>query len=197
MSAQYLDRRTDLIWQPDVRVSTFESGLILVQQSAVCRSTLNQRSQLEIGDRMPTENTGAIDGIFIFPAPQERREVAFTTYDVSGYGRTTTGFRTTFAETIISVASYTIDDETYTRSFTAATARQIGVIRSSESLVPQSPPVSRATWRWVTVDGDGNVVSRRTGRGSWIQTSLDRTNYGTFDEAIVTWSATFPSQLPA
>jgi hypothetical protein len=47
------------------------------------------RLSLQIGDPFPLDDSPSIDGVFIFPATQERRGAdGFTTYNVSGYGRT-------------------------------------------------------------------------------------------------------------
>jgi len=83
-----------LIATPGRNVATFPSGLVRVDQTYVCRSTFaaTHRSTLAVGNNMPDGNTApAIDGLKIFPQPQENeRGDGFTEFMVSAYGRTTT-----------------------------------------------------------------------------------------------------------
>jgi hypothetical protein len=72
-------------------VATFESGLVRVDQTYTCShaSAATHRSTLAIGASLPDgDSTPAIDGLYIFPAPQEiKRSDGFTDFKVSAYGR--------------------------------------------------------------------------------------------------------------
>jgi hypothetical protein len=74
-------------------VATFESGLVRVDQSYVSTNAAapTNRATLAIGDDMPDGNEApAIDGLKIFPHPQEiTRQDGFTEFRVSAYGRIT------------------------------------------------------------------------------------------------------------
>lgn len=81
-------------------VSTFPSGLIRVDQTFVCRRYAEQthRAALAVGADFPNERFPAgLDGLKIFPEPQERRrDDGFTEFIVSAYGRVNNTGRTTF-----------------------------------------------------------------------------------------------------
>lgn len=82
-----------LIAQGDRTVSTFQSGLIRVDQSFMCATldAASQRALLQVESNFPGGNEPAIDGIYIYPDIQEKRQSdGFTEFIVSGYGRTQT-----------------------------------------------------------------------------------------------------------
>lgn len=75
----------------DRTVSTFPSGLVRVEQTFVCRTSAaaTHRAALAVGTNMPGGSAPAIDGLKIFPEPQEKhRDDGFTEFIVSAYGRT-------------------------------------------------------------------------------------------------------------
>lgn len=79
-----------LIPTGDRMVSTFPSGLVRVDQSFICKtsSATTHRNALAIGNNFPNGSYPAIDGLIIFPAPQEvTRNNGFTEFIVSAYGR--------------------------------------------------------------------------------------------------------------
>jgi len=82
-----------LIATPGRTVATFPSGLCRVDQKYVCTTAnaATHRAALAIGNDMPDGNDApAIDGLKIYPAPQEiERGDGFTEFMVSAYGRTT------------------------------------------------------------------------------------------------------------
>ena len=83
----------------DRTVSTFPSGLVRVEQTFVCKTSAaaTHRAALTVGTNMPGGNAPAIDGLKIFPEPQEKqRGDGFTEFVVSAYGRTTITGLTTF-----------------------------------------------------------------------------------------------------
>lgn len=91
-----------LIPSGDRTVATYDSGLCRVDQVYVCASDVasTHRATLAIGESMPDGNDDpAIDGLYIFPAPQEiKRPGGFTEFHVSAYGRTVTGIQGVYIE---------------------------------------------------------------------------------------------------
>lgn len=80
-----------LIAQGDRTVSTFPSGLIRVDQSFICPTTdaASQRALLPVESNFPGGNEPSLDGIFVYPDIQEKRQSdGFTELIISGYGRT-------------------------------------------------------------------------------------------------------------
>ena len=74
----------------DRTVSTFPSGLVRVEQAFVCKTSAaaTHRAALAVGTDMPGGSAPAIDGLKIFPEPQEKqRGDGFTEFIVSAYGR--------------------------------------------------------------------------------------------------------------
>jgi len=74
-------------------VSTFPSGLIRVDQSFACKTSAaaTHRATLAVGASFPGDSYPAMDGLKIFPEPQEkRRDDGFTEFMVSGFGRVNT-----------------------------------------------------------------------------------------------------------
>lgn len=86
-----------LIPQPERAVATFASGLVRVDRKYICRTAVaaTHRATLAIGESPPDADTApAIDGLFIYPDPQElQRGDGFTEFQVSAYGRTATAPR--------------------------------------------------------------------------------------------------------
>jgi hypothetical protein len=93
MSWQFLGTNT-LVWQPDTRIQTFPSGLVLVQRSAICRNTYltTARGSITVGAALPCESPSTVT-VFQFPQPQEiHGSNGFVRFDVSGYGKWNDGF---------------------------------------------------------------------------------------------------------
>lgn len=92
MQTIYEQTAGSLIPQPDRSVATFDSGLIRVDQDFVCTTSSadTHRATLSVGSSFPGNTSPAIDGLVIFPSPQESRAGdGFTTFMVSGFGRYT------------------------------------------------------------------------------------------------------------
>jgi hypothetical protein len=91
MSATIYEKESNGLYSTGQRsVSTFPSGLVRVDQTLVCRNTAaaSHRSSLAVGTAMPGGSYPAIDGLKIFPEPQEKqRGDGFTEFIVSAYGR--------------------------------------------------------------------------------------------------------------
>lgn len=85
---------TDLIALPNRTVQTYPSGLVRVERSFVCRKdrVARFRNAIKVNEPMPFDDGApAIDGIYIFPEPQEVvRDDGFVEFRVTAYGRTTT-----------------------------------------------------------------------------------------------------------
>ena len=93
MAWQFLGTNT-LVWQPDTRVTTFPSGLVLVQRSAICRNTYltTARGSITLGAALPCSSPSTVT-VYQFPQAQEISEGnGFVRFDVSGYGYYGTGF---------------------------------------------------------------------------------------------------------
>jgi len=91
----YEQNTGSLIAQPDRTVATFDSGLLRVDQEFVCTtaSAETNRATLAVGSTFPGDTSPAIDGLVIFPSPQESRTGdGLTKFMVSGYGRATEQF---------------------------------------------------------------------------------------------------------
>lgn len=80
------------IKQPDQTVSTFMSGLCLIQQSYLIRKDKFEIGTFSIGDSLPgSDTTMCVDGAFIFPAPQySDLGNGFMKCSISAYGRVNT-----------------------------------------------------------------------------------------------------------
>lgn len=93
MSYQY-HGTTDLIALPNRTVQTYPSGLVRVERSFVCRKdqVAKYRNTIKVNEPMPFDDGApAIDGLYIFPEPQEVvRDDGFVEFRVTAYGRTNT-----------------------------------------------------------------------------------------------------------
>lgn len=93
MSAIYYEKTPGALVATGQRtVSTYPSGLCRIDRTYVCPDYAADaaRLALQVGEALPDDDgTPAIDGAFIFPAPQEtRRGDGFVEFAVSAYGRT-------------------------------------------------------------------------------------------------------------
>jgi hypothetical protein len=88
-----------IIALPGRSISTFPSGLVRVDRTYAVRADRASvvRREFAAGNLLPFDDgTPAIDGLYIFPEPQEtRRDDGFVEFKVSGYGRTNTIGQTT------------------------------------------------------------------------------------------------------
>lgn len=74
-------------------VATFPSGLLRVEQTFMCKTSAEatHRAALEVGEDFPNGSDPSLDGLKIFPEPQEiRRGDGFTEFKVTAYGRKNT-----------------------------------------------------------------------------------------------------------
>ena len=83
---------TDLVALPNRTVQTYPSGLVRVERSFVCRKdrVARFRNTIKVNEPMPFDDGApAIDGLYIFPEPQELvRDDGFVEFRVTAYGRT-------------------------------------------------------------------------------------------------------------
>jgi len=80
----------DLIAMPERSVQTYPSGLVRVERSFMCRKTevARYRNIFRVNEPMPDDGAPAIDGLFIFPEPQQLvRDDGFVEFQVTAYGR--------------------------------------------------------------------------------------------------------------
>ena len=84
----------NLITAPGRSVQTFPSGLVRVERTYICRrgDEARYRSELAVGNILPNdEGSPSIDGLYIYPDPQEQtKDNGFTEFRVTAYGRTNT-----------------------------------------------------------------------------------------------------------
>jgi hypothetical protein len=82
---------SDLIAMPGRSVQTYPSGLVRVERSFMCRKAdaARYRNALRVNEPMLFDDGApAIDGLFIFPEPQEIvRDDGFVEFRVTAYGR--------------------------------------------------------------------------------------------------------------
>jgi len=172
-----------LVWQPDIRVSTFPSGLVLVQRSAIGRATDNHRDKVEVGNILPADNTPAFDGLYIFPATQETRSASHTAYLVSAYGRSTDKQTDVVSERIISDRPHSLGRLLLKTKIIVST----GVVRAGALFVPIIPSEPAGITQLYIVDG----ILRQTRfypRG-WVASNISRTNYGAWEEYSTTYAS--------
>ena len=177
----------DLVWQPDIRVSTFPSGLVLVQRSAVGRATDNHREALLVGDILPATNTPEIDGLYIFPATQETRTASHTTYMVSAYGRSTDKPIEKRLDKIILTRSLTWEQKPAQEIWKKTTITLKGVVRANELFDQFSPTISAVPKVEILVGGSIVTPSNWLALYYWSATSSDRTNFGEWDEYTIVY----------
>jgi hypothetical protein len=183
---------TDLVYQADARVSTFASGLMLVERSAIAAKHRadNARPSLQVGDRMPLQNDASIDGVFIFPQPQEVSSATHVTFLISGYGRSTDVIKRSKQTKVLSVTSQTINSTVYKVVTTVPTELQSGVIAATDRvplLLPSTDPVLSVFFQ----------ATKKTYPypSSWKAEQITRTNYGLWDEFSISWDVLIPETI--
>lgn len=140
----------DIITAPGRAVQTFPSGLVRVDRTYLCRrgDEARYRSQLAVGNPLPDDDGApAIDGLYIFPGPQEQsRDDGFVEFRVTAYGRTnTTGYEkndfeyTTDSTDIVGVqTSFITRTQILTQQFVVFGSEQVA---PSTTKIPETPEV--------------------------------------------------------
>jgi hypothetical protein len=187
---------------PGRSVQTFPSGLVRVERSFMCRKAdvARYRNALRVNEPMPFDDGApSLDGIFIFPEPQEQvRDDGFVEFRMTAYGRTTQSdyilrgsalitvplTAQTFNSSTGATASVTIlpraigDVFTIKRVLTLATATA-SVVQIPESLTPEinfiSPPTDVGTY----------AIEKRL-----FLSQLSSVNFGVFSEFTYTYETT-------
>jgi hypothetical protein len=175
-----------LIWQPDTRVTTFPTGLILATRSAICRRSVlsTVRSSITVGGVL-TINSPAIDGLNVFPGPQEEdMGDGFARIVVSAYGRwtdqpqdrTTFGtanvpkFRTVMVKMLNASGNF-VD----VPISVPAGSELVSYPALVRKLVTKTGPPTLPSSNTITIFGVGYTTSY----------NVEVTNYGTFNEYII------------
>jgi hypothetical protein len=182
----------ELVYQPDIRVSAFPSGLLLVQRSCVTRKSRYSLAP-QVGDIMPgVESAGSIDPVYIFPAPQLiQQDAAFIKWDVSAYGRSTDIRRITKQTKLLGASSLTISSVVYSVITTVPVELQTGVITSIED-VPLSFPSALPVLS-IFFPSLNKTYPFTSG---WKAEQITRTNYGLWDEFSISWDVLVPENIP-
>lgn len=206
----------DLIALPNRTVQTFPSGLVRIERSFVCKKSqvAKYRNTLKVNEPMPFDNGApAIDGIYIFPEPQEVvRDDGFVEFRVTAYGRTNI-FSEISVERSSIKGSYLSNEADLQGGFISLPSiNEIyiirGVLPSSESpnILLTAPeienPLVIPIWTGIPLVGgsirnpnpievNGNIYYIVTTTGIYINLdAYSSTNLGRFAEYIVTWKAT-------
>ena len=132
-------------------VSTFPSGLIRVDQTFACKTSAaaTHRATLAVGANFPGDSYPAMDGLKIFPEPQERRrDDGFTEFTVSAFGRVN-DFGTSIYSFDFSPVGLTTQKRTKTslRNYVALNSDQNQTINfpNSEPLVSVAREITNTT----------------------------------------------------
>jgi hypothetical protein len=216
---------SNLIALPNRTVQTYPSGLVRVERSFVCRKAdaARNRNVLTLNGVIPLDlGPPAIDGLYIFPEPQENvRDDGFLEFRVSAYGRSNyVGTAVLGVQLVNLTASYT---HTFTPGATPETPVPTPVVFSwtikeiwladtytvtrtmlaseSNSKISITPPELGRTLKYreitgtqpgMNIPGYFQIEGLFEIEASWEAAleSLDRRNFGTFDEVIIAYKLT-------
>lgn len=209
----------NLIALPNRVVQTYPSGLVRIERSFVCKKSqvAKYRNTLKVNEPIPFDNGApAIDGIYIFPEPQEVvRDDGFVEFRVTAYGRSNIFSQTNIERSSIKTTySQTIDqylngiESTFRGNIASIndvyTVR--GVLPSSASpeiiltaptienplvidLITNTPLVPGTIYysdSVTTIDGLILYRQKTTSISIYLDTYTS-TNFGQFSEYIVVW----------
>ncbi len=208
---------SNLIALPNRTVQTYPSGLVRVERSFVCRKdrVAKFRNTIRVNELMPFDNGApAIDGLYIFPEPQEVvRDDGFVEFRVTAYGRTNV-----FSQAVIEKSSikseYFIIDSTQEGAPTIISFPSINDVFILRGVVPSSTSTENFLYRPsvsdISVIPLGNFFfddvgakliagSTTISRPEPAVTTITRialgldsytsTNFGLFSEYTITWRA--------
>jgi len=203
----------DLIALPGRSVQAFPSGLVRVERSFMCRKddVARYRNALRVNEPMPFDDGApAIDGLFIFPDPQELvRDDGFVEFRVTAYGRT--GFpdeyTIAFAEKNYSYArqlfqgGFLIDlliqnprslNETYTQKQVFPSSAGLQEVSSNPPKIDNPSIVTLGNESRVlkteTFESNGFFINRKVTYNIRFL-SFSSTNYGRWNENVISWYA--------
>jgi hypothetical protein len=165
-------------------VSIFPSGLVRVDQTFICPETAaaSHRASLAVGSNMPGGSEPAIDGLHIYPAPQEKiRSDGFTEFIVSAYGRTNTTGTETLEWNVFSLSGTDSANNIQVTGIYKNRTKRVQLVLNESEMADLYFDESSATTP-VLIDGF-NILNIRWTRGV---ASYQSTNFGVFTE--VTYS---------
>jgi len=195
MSAIIYEKETNGLYPTGQRtISTFPSGLIRVDQTFVCKTDAVgiHRAELVVDSVFPLygRSTPAIDGVKIYPVPQERqRDDGFTEFVVSGYGRSsTTSLIDPVSETYNffkrGIANIGTPQEpnikSYTRVFKAQ--RVTNTVVTLKGVEPAIITIPTPILMFGPTEGGGYPPF-----GYTLIRQTKKTNFGAFDECVTTY----------
>jgi hypothetical protein len=172
----------NLIVLPNRAVQTFPSGLVRIDRTYACRAgdEGRYRRDLIVGGLLPFDDGApAIDGAYIFPDTKEDRDNSgFVKFDVSSYGRTNSigtlvegTFPFSFVQTVVVPSATPRDDIISPIAETTKLSNQLVFRQFPE--VPQNE--------------SGNYRAFFTERFFHTIFTIDRTNFGFWDECRIVW----------
>lgn len=208
---------TDLIALPNRTVQTYPSGLVRVERSFVCRKdqVARYRNTIKVNEPMPFDDGApAIDGLYIFPEPQEAaRDDGFVEFRVTAYGRTKE-FDPNIVEKNTVLSSY-FEISTFSLAATARTLPSINETYTFRAVLPSSEPTSAlitppkidqpivlkpdgSRLTPSSIIGNFNVsLDGQTQREVLIETEIEiklssynASYYGAFTEYVIVWEST-------
>ena len=200
MSAIIYEKETNGLYPTGQRsVSTFPSGLIRVDQTFVCKTDAVgiHRADLVVNSDFPLygRSTSAIDGVKIFPVPQERqRDDGFTEFVVSGYGRSsTTSLIDPVSETYYFYKSgianlgtpQAPNVQAYTRVFEAK--RVTNTVVTLKGIEPAVISIPIPILKFGPQPGGGTGGGGYPPFGYTLSQQTKKTNFGAFDECVTTY----------
>jgi hypothetical protein len=165
-------------------VSIFPSGLVRVEQTFICPTSNagTARYQLAVGSNMPGDSQPAIDGLYIYPDPQEKnRSDGFTEFTVSAYGRINTTGTETLEWNVFSLSGTDPANNIQVTGIYKNQTKRVQLVLNEFEIADLSFDESSATTP-VLIDGF-NILNIRWTRGV---ASYQSTNFGVFTE--VTYS---------
>jgi hypothetical protein len=174
-------------------VSTFPSGLIRVDQTFICPTSdaATHRAALAVGNNMPGGSAPAIDGLKIFPEPQEKkRDNGFTEFIVSAYGRTNTvGDQLISSRVSIFIYNYTVGTTKLTQPLVenSKTLSLRYVVKNNEQLYkdPSSGITPLVVYSYIA-DGP-NTENPPTQTSVWAFDGSQTTLFGNFIEVELSY----------
>ena len=201
----------NIIALPNRTVQTYPSGLVRVERSFVCRKDQVSKFRIRVNERMPLDNGApAIDGLYIFPEPQEIvRDDGFVEFRVTAYGRTNE-----FSQAVIEKSSV---KSNYFRTNLTGTELNQSLFPSINDLfilrgvIPSNTPTESFLTNPLISDisvipvgnfffdvigaklVDGTTINQSVTTETTIGIGLDSyvsTNFGFFSEYVITWRAT-------
>lgn len=178
----------NLITAPGRSVQTFPSGLVRVERTYICRrgDESRYRSGLAVGNLLPDDDGApAIDGIYIFPEPQEQsRDDGFVEFRVTAYGRANTSgyekIEDEYNNDTLSVFGVNLGFITKTKILT-----QEFVIFQSENVTPTTDKIPD---RPVIVFGIGGEFALSERRYQTAIRSYSSRNFGTVSEVTLVYA---------